>query len=210
MTGGSYGTAAGGAGGTTGRDASGTDASIVPPSLGMSCTNTQDCPANATCCDGSKEICDGTKLPSGDGANSGQFVVSADGLTVTDTITGLVWQRDGWNPRDGCPFAGNLLCTWAQAQAYCASLALGGMSGWRVPARMELVTIVDFTRENPTLDMTAFPITSLLASGLSSAGSFWTSSPDAFHAGSMWLVDFYSGNSDRDDASQYHQVRCVR
>ena len=85
------------------------------------------------------------------------------GLTVTDTITGLVWQRDGWGTRAGCSGgadglgSGNLTCSWSEAQSYCASLTLGGVSGWRLPGRNELSTLVDFTETNPCIDQTAFP-----------------------------------------------------
>ena len=103
--------------------------------------------------------CDGTRLKAGDGVNSGEFVVGADGLTVTDTITGLVWQRDGSGARSGCGGSGNLTCTSAEAKAYCASLTLSGQSVWRLPGVMELVTLVDFTAENPTIDQTVFPNT---------------------------------------------------
>ncbi|MGB8297301.1 MAG: DUF1566 domain-containing protein, partial [Polyangia bacterium] len=113
------------------------------PWYGMPCSTTDDCPSNATCSDGSNESFDGTRLPSGDGANSGQYAVSADGLTVTDTITGLVWQRDGSGTRAVC--AAGTTCTWAEAKVYCAALVLGGVSGWRLPGVMELSTIVDFT-----------------------------------------------------------------
>jgi hypothetical protein len=190
---------AGGAAGTGGS----TGSSGV---LGMPCTNNQDCSSDATCCDGSNESCDGTRLPSGNGANPGEFVVGADGLTVTDTITGLVWQRDGSGTRSGCSRgaggvdSGNLTCTWDEAQAYCASLALGGTSGWRLPAVMELSTIVDLTKTNATIDPVAFPSTP--------ADLFWGSSP---YAGQAGMVSFSTGMSSVSYLVYYHnRVRCVR
>jgi hypothetical protein len=173
----------------------------------MSCTTNQDCPPDAVCCDGSDESCDGTRLPAGDGTNSGEFVVSADGLTVTDTTTGLVWQRDGSGTRAGCSGNGTLTCTWAEAKAYCGTLALGGVSGWRLPARMELLTIVDFTKYSiftnaPSIDPTAFP---------STPGEwFWTSSPYAGSSSNAWEVNFYEGSSNVEGLGYYNRVRCVR
>ena len=161
--------------------------SCVPSGgYGMTCTTTQDCPANSTCCDGSNESCDGTSLPTGDGTNIGEFVVSTDGLTVTDTITGLVWQRDG---------------SWADAQAYCASLTLGSLSGWRLPARNELMTILDLAMGSSGLDPTAFTYTYDL---------FWTSSPDAGSSGYAWFVDFLDGSSGGNPVGQLFRMRCVR
>jgi len=174
--------------------------------FGGACSVTSDCPSGATCCDGSHESCDGTRLPSGDGANVGKFVVSADGLTVTDTITGLVWQRDGSGRRTGCsvPSGGNLTCLWAEAKAFCASLTLGGLTGWRLPGLTELYTIVDFT-VSPAIDHTAFPSTP--------SERFWTSSPYAgvSYPVYAWYVDFNDAQSRHTLAGGYlYRVRCVR
>ena len=188
----------------------------------MTCSITASCLLEATCCDGSSESCDGTKLPAGDGSNVGQFVISSDSLSVTDTITGLVWQRDGSSTRTGCTGVSNLTCTWAEAKAYCASLSLGGLTGWRLPGRTELYTIVDFTRFGPAIDQTAFPNTP--------PDNFWTSSPWAGSYGyawyvdigggggngsasdSAWLVDFGAGLTDHKSvgSSSNLWVRCVR
>jgi hypothetical protein len=166
----------------------------------MSCTTRQDCPSDATCRDGSDGSCDGTRLPSGDGANPGELVVSADGLTVTDTITGLAWQRDGSGTRAGCSGSFNH-CTTAEAQAYCASLTLGGVSDWRLPTLTELGTIVDFTRTHPSIDQTVFPSTP--------SGWFWTSTRYRGISG----VDFYISFGDGTPGycgDSYGSVRCVR
>ncbi len=179
----------GGTGGTTG--SSGV--------YGMACTSNLDCPSDAVCCDGSDESCDGSRLPSGDGANPGEFVVSADGLTVRDTITGLIWQRDTSGLRAGCSDGQD--CIWEEAEAYCASLVLGGLSGWRLPAAKELVSIVDFTANNPAIDPTAFPNTS--------AWGAWTSSPCVGAEGAAWAVNVGDGNS-YCAAGETYQARCVR
>jgi len=174
----------------------------------MTCTADQDCPLWAICCDGSNAQCDGTRLPTGDATNydkggNSQYVVSADGLTVTDMITGLVWQRDGSGTRAGCiTDSSNLTCTWAEAKAYCGSLTLGGVSGWRLPAVMELSTIVDIPPARPAIDPTAFPNTP--------AGGFWTSSPDSGSSGNAWCVGFAKGGSFSDDGVGTSGVRCVR
>jgi len=87
----------------------------------------------------------------------GPYIVSADDLTVTDTSTGLVWQRDGSGPRAGCSGKSGLPCTWSEAIAYCTGLNLDG-SGWRLPTKDELVSIVDTTvTSGPEINQTAFP-----------------------------------------------------
>jgi hypothetical protein len=199
----------GGAGGATGSGGTITGPAGGGGALGTGgsalLTCNPACSSSATCCDGSGESCDGTLLPSGDGTNTGQFAVSADGLTVTDTITGLVWQRDGSGTQTGC--SGSLTCTWAQAKAYCASLTLGGLSGWRLPAVMELrtildLTVMDFTGAKSTIDVAAFPNTP--------SGYFWTSTPYAGSSGNVWVVDFYEGLSNYNVVDNNYGVRCVR
>jgi hypothetical protein len=190
-------TVAGGTGGTAGTTASG-------PVFGTPCATDDDCPSAASCCDGFHESCDGTRVPSRDDTNSGELVVSEDGLTVTDTMTGLVWQREGDGPRAGCfDFGTFWQCPWAAAEAYCASLTLGGVSGWRLPALMELMTLVNVTKSNPAIDQTAFPNTP--------SNGFWTASPGTRDY--RWLVRFNDGRSETaTTGTEYlrtYQVRCV-
>ena len=199
-----------GSGGTTGTAGS-------SPAFGMACTTNDDCPSGSTCCNGSDESCDGTRLPTGDGTNPGEFVVSSDGLTVTDTITGLVWQRDGSGARAGCsgdasgsPTATSNLtftCIWSEAQAYCASLTIGGISTWRLPAVKELATIRDPIETNPSIDQTTFPNTPSFG--------FWTSTVTASFladaaADTNWSFDFsVGGPGPTGYAFNDLRVRCV-
>lgn len=160
---------------------------------GMTCTTTEECPSYARCCDGSDETCDGSRLPAGDGANADEFEVSADGTTVKDVITGVVWQR---GDRDGR--------TWAEAKAYCASLTLGGASGWRLPSVLELLTVLDL-RQGAGVLPAAFPSCALTP--------HWTSTPEAGHPGYAWTVDLSDGTSWPQDTDNTLQrvvtVRCV-
>jgi hypothetical protein len=130
----------------------------------------------------------------------GHYVVSVDGLTVTDMSTGLVWQRDGAGSRPNC--ANTPYCTWAEAQAYCTELTLDG-SGWRCPTLTELQSIVDTSVTSPpTINQTAFPNTP--------AEWFWTSSPYAGSYGPAWGVNFFNGISNSSDLDSGYGVRCVR
>jgi len=136
----------------------------------------------------------------GGGITVGKYVVSSAGLTVTDTSTRLVWQRDGAGSRPNCrkdPY-----CKLDEAKAYCAGLNLDG-SGWRLPTRYELKSIVDDTvAKPPTINQTAFPSTP--------AEWFWTSSPYAGSSGLAWCIYFYSGSSGYNGVGVVHRVRCVR
>jgi hypothetical protein len=146
---------------------------------------------------------DGTYV---DGSGNSQYVVSADQLTVTDSITGLVWQRDGSGARTGCSHddvgdPGNTSCTWAEATTYCTGLSVGGFSGWRVPSLKELSTIMDYTQYFPVIDPVAFPNTE--------PWYFWASSPTIAPI-YAWVVNFQGGGWYQAGANNYERVRCVR
>ncbi|HLL68327.1 MAG TPA: DUF1566 domain-containing protein [Micromonosporaceae bacterium] len=114
--------------------------------------------------------------------------------TVRDNVTCLVWQRQP-SPVE---------YTFAGAQAYCASLDLGG-GGWHLPSRVELTSIVDVGRVGPAIDPAAFPRTP--------ARFFWTSTPWALaHTPPFaWIINFYEGlASNAGNQSGEYWARCVR
>ncbi|MBX3200370.1 MAG: DUF1566 domain-containing protein [Labilithrix sp.] len=57
-----------------------------------------------------------------------------NGAIVTDTVTGLAWQ-------DTAP---TVLRTFEQASTYCEDLVYGGLDDWRLPTRVEGVSIMSF------------------------------------------------------------------
>lgn len=70
-----------------------------------------------------------------------------EGDVVHDEVTGLVWQKQ----------APSETFTWQAALDHCAALDLGGRSDWRLPSRVELMSIMDFTASGAKLDASAFP-----------------------------------------------------
>jgi hypothetical protein len=125
-------------------------------------------------------------------APAGRYAIA--GGTVTDTATKLVWQQ----AVDPAQY------TWAQAQSYCAGLALAG-GGWRVPSVKELMTLVDFSvaLPAPAIDATAFP-------GMPSPPFFWSSSPLVAAPSSAWYVYFDYGSTNATVVTTSYHVRCVR
>jgi hypothetical protein len=111
---------------------------------------------------------------------------------VRDNVTGLLWQRSTF------PAGYN----WNDANAACADLTLGGLTGWRLPRLVELVSLVDFTRSDPAIDTDAFP-------GTASA-EFWAVETDLTIPGLGWYVYFLNGGAyGGNDVSDIQQVRCV-
>jgi formylglycine-generating enzyme required for sulfatase activity len=75
------------------------------------------------------------------------FHDNGDG-TVTDSVTGLMWQRvDGGE------------MTFENAKTYCINLTLGEFHDWRLPTCHELFSILNHSRLNPAVDTIYFPVT---------------------------------------------------
>lgn len=119
------------------------------------------------------------------------------GGTVLDTVTGLMWQRNvDAGPGDGGGFI------WSAALEHCDSLTLAGHADWRLPSRIELVSLVDFTRAEPAIAADVFP-------GTPSAWH-WTSSPSVDPPNFAYYVNFFYGYTNSNDRVYSQQVRCVR
>jgi len=119
------------------------------------------------------------------------FVDNGNG-TVSDTSTGLTWQQD--TPDD--------VVNWEQALAYCESLALGGATDWRLPTIKELRSLVDFSRNNPAIDITRFPNTL--------PSFYWSSTTYATTTSSAWGVFFLNGSGSSSNKASITRVRAVR
>ncbi len=111
---------------------------------------------------------------------------------VFDNVTGLTWEQ--------AVTAGP--STWNDALAFCGALKLAG-GGWRLPSRIELLSIVDFTQV-PTIDAAHFPSTPM--------DGFWSGSLLAGNAAYAWTVNFgFTVTPSYDNPlNTLFQVRCVR
>lgn len=109
--------------------------------------------------------------------------------TVRDAVTHLVWETTG----SAAPMS------FDDAATHCAGI------GMRLPTRIELVSIIDFTQQ-PTIDSATFPGTS--------PSRYWTESVVAHDAGApdaaipYWTIDFSDGLVHDDPTTQAY-VRCV-
>lgn len=105
--------------------------------------------------------------------NAPFFTLNGDG-TVTDTITGLMWQRT-----DG----GEM--TIEDATVYCDTLTLAGHVDWRLPDASEAFSILDHQLANPALDPAVFPV--------SAAEYWWTSDRQANDNTKVWATNAGGG-----------------
>lgn len=111
------------------------------------------------------------------------------GGTAFDPLTALTWQAG--------MAAG--VHDWGQAQEVCAALELDGSDDWRVPDRLEALTVLDLGQAGPALP-DALPTMS--------RGYLWTSS-EAGEDGGL-AIDVESGGTHRLVRSEALPVRCVR
>jgi formylglycine-generating enzyme required for sulfatase activity len=94
--------------------------------------------------------------------------------TVTDNITGLMWQKT-----DG----GEM--TWENAAAFCGNLTLANLTGWRLPTSIELFSINNYNHLNPALNPVYFTTTQ--------AEYWWTSETQSDDATKVWVVNAGGG-----------------
>ncbi|MCD4736934.1 MAG: DUF1566 domain-containing protein, partial [Bacteroidales bacterium] len=118
------------------------------------------------------------------------FVDNGDG-TVTDTATGLMWQKTTQN-----------VMNWEAAITYCETLPLANYGDWRLPNRNELQSLVDYSKYNPCIDTTFFPGTV--------SSYYWSSTTSAYNSGYACCVYFYYGYFSHNNKSSSYYVRAVR
>jgi hypothetical protein len=121
--------------------------------------------------------------------------------TVTDWGTSLMWEQHDENtyiPRG----------YWELGLNYCEELNLAGMDDWRLPNVNELTSLVDFNRNDPSIDTAYFPATV--------SDYYWSSTgiPNRVATDSAAIVSFRSGSTTKakveDGANSQKYWRCVR
>jgi hypothetical protein len=118
------------------------------------------------------------------------YTDNGDG-TVTDSTTGLMWEKTG------TPTA----MTQPAAVTYCATMATtGGHSDWRLPSKIELLSIVDYGRYGPSVN--AIFTGTLL--------NYWSSTLAAGSTSLAWGVSFSIGDPNNTGMTNPYFVRCVR
>lgn len=112
---------------------------------------------------------------------------------VVDKINKLMWQDDNSTVR--------LKMNWHEAIQYCNKSTLLKYTNWRLPTYSELLMIVDYNRNTPSL----IP---LFTAAISEA--YWTSSTSLNNNQYAWKINFNNGSSDDYFKSSKNFIRCVR
>lgn len=159
---------------------------------------------------------------------------SADWACTRDNVTGLTWEVKTATPSDlryfGKPFtwyssnistnAGNAgysqipcyvkqtnLCDTQSFITAVNAAALCSYSDWRLPTLRELVTLVHYGLQNPSIDTSYFPNTLI---PYTSASAYWSASSSASDSTSAWLVSFSNGGNNVQGKDNFLAVRLVR
>ncbi|MBE9569715.1 MAG: DUF1566 domain-containing protein, partial [Proteobacteria bacterium] len=115
--------------------------------------------------------------------------------TITDTATGLIWQKETAESK----------MQWEDALSYCENLTLAGYNDWRLPNERELGSLVDYSKYGPSIDTIFFPDTVSFY--------YWSSTTYSLDRRQACDMSFESGQSQRFD--KYYKygpyyVRAVR
>lgn len=112
-----------------------------------------------------------------------------DAEVTHDQVTGLDWQRQ----------PSSVQRSDEDAAEYCAQLSLGGHCDWRLPTRVEGISLLDLQRAPPSFDPDAFP-------GVDGALVLWSGNPERhFRLGSDGSLHVRPPAISGPDG-----VRCVR
>jgi hypothetical protein len=131
-----------------------------------------------------------------------------DAPAITDSFTGLIWQRGiAQDPLAQTDFAGAV----ARCAAYAPSVPGEPASGWRVPSYKELLTLVDENPheeyENGTLQPKAIDPNAFF--GTPTDVDFWSSSLLPTDSSRAFTVNFRDGISTKTTLDTHLWVRCV-
>lgn len=143
-----------------------------------------------TCFDaaGTSIACAGTgqdgELQTGVAAPSPRYVVDGTGNCVTDTLTGLMWTRNGNQP------AGPL--AWQQALDFANALSLCGFNDWRLSNRKELRSLIDYSMSNSAATLNTLGFTNV------QGARYWSSSSRVGLATVAWVVNLRDGFVETD------------
>lgn len=112
--------------------------------------------------------------------------------TLVDSVTGLVWQR--------APALAERM--QAAASGYCDGLELSGHSDWRLPTRLEYISLLDEGQG------AGYAVPPQIARD--STGKFWTASASGVTAGTFFVVDDAVGTWNVAVQETSFRARCVR
>jgi len=148
---------------------------------------------------------------------------SRSGEVVIDNIRRLEWQDN--------EDAKTIRKNWNDAKSYCSSLSLDNKSGWRLPTRKELKSIVDYGKANPAISSVFVNVADDTSTDCQNrcggdspsqkyskdcsgneyySNDYWTSDFVTSDTSNSWFVNFYHGFDNFHGQANENFIRCVR
>ena len=124
-------------------------------------------------------------------SSQNRFISNGDG-TVTDTLTGLMWDNTDLGKK----------YLWLDAVRFCHNLSKGGYSDWRLPNREELRSILNYSNYAPSSYSDFFPGTI--------SNNYWSSSLYSFNTDYAWCITFQNGYDNYKSKNNSYYLRPVR
>jgi hypothetical protein len=118
-----------------------------------------------------------------------RYIDNGDG-TVSDTATGLMWQKETDDATN-----------WQTALHSAATLSLGGYDDWRLPNINEMLSLVDYGAYSPAINV-AFPV--------AAASNYWSSTTYAGNPETAWYINFNDGFVSHSEKLNAFSMRAVR
>jgi hypothetical protein len=136
---------------------------------------------------------------------TGRFIINTDG-TVSDTQTGLMWQRCSYgqvyntqtNLCDGSTPALN----WQEALRGALNDTTADYNDWQVPNIKELASILEHSCTEPSINETVFFATKLQ--------NYWSNTSGVSTMSSAWVYQFDSGLNSLHAKTSNVYLRLVR
>jgi hypothetical protein len=136
-----------------------------------------------------------------------RYLYSADGLEVSDILTGLTWRRcpEGYyftNTDPTC--ASNYSKTFTHAEALVQTITRSTQTGktWRTPNAKELLSIIDVTKNASPFDTAIFPNNTYDTNYY----QYWTSTPYVGKSKGAWVLTLNDGTLAPDSRTPFNNI----
>lgn len=111
-------------------------------------------------------------------------------VLVKDNVTWLIWEST----------PSTIARNWEDSKAYCDNLEKWGYDDWRLPSIMELSTIADYSRYNPSVDTNYFSLDVW----------FYRSSTSTYSGPLSWSLYLRDWSVYWNSNDENHKSLCVR
>jgi hypothetical protein len=123
------------------------------------------------------------------------MILVDNGVTITDTVTGLEWQKAGESTYNWFQASGTADPTYNPSAAIdvCGDLNLDGNTDWRLPTARELASLASYAGafiQNPMIDLNYFPDTQATGS------VYWSINEQVASTPRVWAVSYELGYFD--------------